>query len=85
MSSQPQQAPTSKTRSAFTITAIILAVIVIAFFMFSSLYADVLWFSQTGYLEVLTTQWIATAVMFASGFVAMAVPVGVSLLVAFRA
>ena len=85
MSSQTQQAPTSKTRSAFTITAIILAVIVIAFFMFSSLYADVLWFSQTGYLEVLTTQWIATAVMFAIGFVAMAVPVGISLLVAFRA
>ncbi|GAA1224965.1 UPF0182 family protein [Rhodoglobus aureus] len=68
-----------------TITAIILAVIVAAFFLFSNLYADVLWFDQAGYLGVLTTQWIANAVMFLIGFVAMAVPVGISLLIAFRA
>jgi hypothetical protein len=53
--------------------------------LFSNLYADVLWFDQAGYLGVLTTQWIANAAMFLIGFVAMAVPVGISLLVAFRA
>jgi len=83
--SSQTQSPPSKSRKAFTITAIILAVIVIAFFSFSNLYADVLWFSQAGYLEVLTTQWIATGVMFAIGFVAMAIPVAISLLIAFRA
>jgi len=83
--SSQTQSPPNKSRKAFTITAIILAVIVIAFFSFSNLYADVLWFSQAGYLQVLTTQWIATGVMFAIGFVAMAIPVAISLLVAFRA
>ncbi|MGV8876977.1 MAG: UPF0182 family protein [Rhodoglobus sp.] len=85
MSTETKSAPPNKTRIAFTITAIILAVIVIAFFLFSSLYADVLWFDQAGYLEVLTTQWIANVVMFLIGFVAMSVPVAISLLVAFRA
>jgi len=77
--------PASRTRVTLTITAAILAIIVVVFFLFAGLYADVLWFDQLGFLEVLTTQWVATVVMFLVGFVAMAVPVWVSIEIAFRA
>lgn len=60
------------------------AVIVIAFFVASGLYTDILWFDQLGYLNVLTTQWFAMAIMFVIGFVAMAVPVWLSIEVAFH-
>jgi uncharacterized membrane protein (UPF0182 family) len=62
----------------------ILAVLVVAFFIFASLYTDWLWFGQLGFREVLTTQWIASAVMFLIGFIGMAVPVWVSIDIAFR-
>ncbi|MCU1407753.1 MAG: hypothetical protein JWQ43_4056 [Glaciihabitans sp.] len=61
-----------------------LAVIVVLFFVFSGLYTDVLWFDQLNFLNVLTTQWIAGVVMFLIGFIAMAVPVWISIEVAFR-
>ena len=79
-------APTaaSRTRVTLTITAVIVAVLVIAFFVVSNLYTDVLWFDQLGYLNVLTTQWFAGAVMFVIGFFGMAIPVFVSIEVAFR-
>ena len=77
--------PVNRTRVALTITAVVLAVLVIIFFIASGLYTDVLWFDQLGFLEVLTTQWAATVVMFLIGFLAMAVPVWVSIEVAFRA
>nr|WP_232466127.1 UPF0182 family protein [Diaminobutyricimonas sp. LJ205] len=66
------------------VTAGVLAALVILFFIFSGLYADILWFDQLGFLSVLTTQWFATAAMFVIGFLAMAVPVWVSIEVAFR-
>jgi len=66
------------------ISAIVLAVIVIAFFAFAGLYSDVLWYQQVGFLNVLTTQWIATVVMFLIGFAAMAIGVGLSIVLAFR-
>jgi uncharacterized protein len=76
--------PANRTRLALTITAVIVAVLVILFFIFSSLYADVLWFDQLGYLKVLTTQWTASAVLFFIGFFAMALPVWLSIEIAFR-
>ncbi|MBX3194613.1 MAG: UPF0182 family protein [Microbacteriaceae bacterium] len=78
-------APRSRTRAALAITAAILAVIVIGFFIFSGLYADVLWYDQLGFLEVLTTQWAALGAMFGIGFVAMAVVVWASIAIAYRA
>jgi len=77
--------PPSRTRVALTITAVIVAALVVVFFIFSGLYTDILWFDQLGFLTVLTTQWWATAIMFAVGFVGMAVPVWVAVEVAFRA
>ena len=77
--------PPSRTRVALTITAVIVAALVVVFFVFSGLYTDILWFDQLGFLSVLTTQWWATAVMFAVGFVGMALPVWIAVTVAFRA
>ena len=82
--STPAASPANRTRVTLTITAVVIAVLVIAFFVVSNLYTDVLWFDQLGYLNVLTTQWIAAAVMFLVGFVAMALPVWISIEVAFR-
>ena len=79
------QQPANRTRIALTITAVIVAALVVLFFAFSNFYADVLWFDQLGFLNVLTTQWTATAVMFLVGFLGMAVPVWVAVEVAFRA
>ncbi len=88
MSSTPTSgtpSTTSRTRVTLTITAVVIAVLVIAFFIISNLYTDVLWFDQLGYLNVLTTQWVAAGVMFLIGFFAMAVPVWASIEIAFRA
>ncbi|WP_372459996.1 UPF0182 family membrane protein [Agromyces humatus] len=60
------------------------AALVIAFFAFTGLYADVLWYDQLGYLPVLTTEWISRIVLFVIGFLAMAVPVWASIQIAYR-
>ena len=46
--------------------------------------ADVLWYDQLGFLNVLTTEWIARIVLFVIGFLAMAVPVWASIQLAYR-
>ncbi len=80
-----QQRPArSSTRVALAVTAAIIGVIVIGFITFSGFYADILWFDQLGYLEVLTTQWFAFGALFAIGFIAMALVVWVSITIAFR-
>jgi uncharacterized protein len=76
--------PRNRTRATIAIGAAILAVLVILFFIFASLYTEVLWFEQLGFQEVLFTGWIAGGVMFLIGFAAMAVPVWLSLQIAFR-
>ncbi|MDQ4138570.1 MAG: UPF0182 family protein, partial [Actinomycetota bacterium] len=84
MSSTATQPPANRTRATIAIGAAILAVLVILFFIFASLYTEVLWFEQLGFLDVLFTQWTAGAVMFLIGFLAMAVPVWLTLQIAFR-
>ena len=81
-SSQTQQQ--TRSRGTLVIAAIVIAVLVVAFFIFTGLYADWLWFEQLGFASVLTTQWIAKSVMFLIGFVAMALPVWLSIDFAFR-
>ncbi|TAM68659.1 MAG: UPF0182 family protein [Microbacteriaceae bacterium] len=58
--------------------------LLIGFFIFASLYTDVLWYSQVGFLEVLTTQWAAGIVLFFAGFLAMALPLWLSMQLAYR-
>ncbi|MEO6827024.1 MAG: UPF0182 family protein [Microbacteriaceae bacterium] len=85
MTSPTSAQPTRRRRRApILITLGILVVLVILFFVFTNLYADVLWFNQLGFLSVLTTQWYAAAALFGIGFVGMAVPVWVCLQLAYR-
>jgi uncharacterized protein len=77
--------PTNRTRLTFTVTAVIVAVIIVGFIVFSGLYADVLWYDQLGYLDVLRTQWVTIAVTFVAAFLAMALPVWLCVEIAFRA
>ncbi|WP_423923223.1 UPF0182 family protein [Frigoribacterium sp. 2-23] len=71
-------------RLPILVTVAVLAALIIAFFIFSSLLTDYLWYQQLGFANVLTTQWVAGAVMFLIGFFAMAIPVFVSIDIAFR-
>jgi uncharacterized membrane protein (UPF0182 family) len=83
--SAPNQAtPPNRSRRIISISLAVIAVLVVAFFVFANLYADWMWFSQLGFTEVLTTQWIARTVMFAVGFLAMAVPVWGAIQLAYR-
>ena len=76
--------PANRSRATLAISAGILAVLVVLFFVFANFYTDVLWFDQLGYLPVLTTQWFATAGMFVVGFLGMFIPVYASLQIAYR-
>ncbi|MBM3714319.1 MAG: UPF0182 family protein, partial [Actinobacteria bacterium] len=83
--SAPNQAtPPNRSRRIISISLAIIAALVVAFFVFASLYADWMWFAQLGFTGVLTTQWIARAVMFVVGFLAMAVPVWGVIQLAYR-
>ncbi|WP_210415963.1 UPF0182 family membrane protein [Humibacter ginsenosidimutans] len=76
--------PPGRRRAAIWITLGIVVVLVIAFFIFANLYTDVLWFSQVGYLNVLTTGWFGGTTMFFIGFLAMAVPLWLCMFLAYR-
>ncbi len=84
MSAQTQQPRIPRRRAPIAITIGVVALLIIAFFVFVGLYADVLWFDQLGYLDVLTTEWIARVLLFLIGFIAMAVPVWASIQIAYR-
>ncbi|WP_448810552.1 UPF0182 family membrane protein [Agromyces bauzanensis] len=84
MSAQTQVPRIPRRRAPIAITIGVVAVLVIAFFVFVGLYADVLWYDQLGFLNVLTTEWIARIVLFVIGFVAMALPVWGSIQIAYR-
>lgn len=71
-------------RRIFGISLAIIAALIAAFFVFASLYTEFLWFDQVGFTEVLTTQWVATVVMFLVGFLGMAVPLFVVIQLAYR-
>ncbi|MFT4135754.1 UPF0182 family protein [Microbacterium sp.] len=83
--SVPNQAtPPSSSRRAVGITLAVIAALVGLFFVFATLFADWLWYEQLGFDSVLLTQWTARVVMFAIGFVAMAVPVFAAIQLAYR-
>ncbi|WP_313356359.1 UPF0182 family protein [Microbacterium sp.] len=82
--SAPQPATPSTSRRILAISVAIIAAIIAAFFVFSSLYTEFLWFDQLDFASVLTTQWIATATMFAVGFLGMALPIFLCIQLAYR-
>lgn len=86
-SSRPTPPSPSKGARRFgplILTLAIVVALIIGFFWFSGFYADALWFTQLGFQQVLYTRWIATIVMFLIGFVAMAVPTYLVLMIAYR-
>ncbi|KDA06591.1 membrane protein [Microbacterium sp. CH12i] len=82
--SAPTPATPHTSRRILTISLAIIAAIIAAFFVFASLYTDFLWFDQLNFANVLTTQWLAVAVMFVIGFLGMAVPLFVVIQLAYR-
>ncbi|WP_457100267.1 UPF0182 family membrane protein [Microbacterium sp. P5_E9] len=82
--SAPNSATPSRSRRVIAISLAIIAVLVVAFFVFANLYADWLWYAQLGFQSVLATQWLARLVMFAIGFLGMAVPVWLAIQLAYR-
>jgi uncharacterized membrane protein (UPF0182 family) len=76
--------PPGRRRAAIWITLGVVVAVVILFFVFAGLYADILWYQQLGYLNVLTTQWLAGTAMFFIGFFAMALPLWLSIQLAYR-
>ncbi|MET0726466.1 MAG: UPF0182 family protein [Leifsonia sp.] len=84
MTSSAADPSVQRRRAPLIITIVVVAALVVGFFVFAGVYADVLWFDQLGFLSVLTTQWVAGASMFLIGFVAMAVPVWACIQIAYR-
>ncbi|MFF7292005.1 UPF0182 family protein [Microbacterium sp. NPDC008134] len=82
--SAPNPATPRTSRRIFGISLVIIAALIAVFFVFASLYTEFLWFDQVGFTGVLTTQWIATVVMFVIGFLGMAVPLFVVIQLAYR-
>ncbi len=82
--SSPNPATPRTSRRILGISLVIIAALIAAFFVFASLYTEYLWFDQVHYASVLTTQWFATVVMFVIGFLGMAVPLFVSIQLAYR-
>ncbi|WP_431280216.1 UPF0182 family protein [Leifsonia poae] len=84
MSSTAAVRPPARRRAAIWITLGVIVALVILFFVFAGLYADILWYQQLGFLNVLTTQWLAAGVMFFIGFLGMAVPLWLAIQLAYR-
>lgn len=84
MSAQTQEPRTSRRRAPIAITIGVVGALLIGFFIFAGIYADVLWFRQLGFVDVLATEWIARIVLFVIGFLAMALPVWGSIQLAYR-
>ncbi|KNY07467.1 UPF0182 family membrane protein [Microbacterium sp. GCS4] len=82
--SAPNPATPRTSRRIFGISLAIIAALIAAFFVFASLYTEYLWFDQLDFAGVLTTQWIATVIMFVVGFLGMAVPLFVAIQLAYR-
>ncbi|GAA3927806.1 UPF0182 family protein [Microbacterium soli] len=74
----------SSSRRIIAVSVAIIFALIVAFFIFASLYTEYLWFDQLAFSTVLTTQWFATASMFLVGFLGMALPIFVCIQLAYR-
>src|SRR5690625_1721297 len=71
-------------RSPLLLTLVSVAILLIAFISFTQVYTEVLWFRQLDATKVFRTMWVTRGLTFLAGFVLMAVPVWVSLHLAYR-
>jgi len=86
-SSTDHDATTTRRRrriSPIAVTVVLVALLILAFLAVAAVSTEVLWYQQLGFLNVLTTQWLAAGVMFVIGFLAMAVPVFFAIDIAYR-
>ena len=78
---------TPRRRSRRAVIAISLAVVValiICFFVFASLYTDILWYRQFGFMGVLMTEWAGNAGFFFGGLILMGGALWLSIATAYR-
>lgn len=80
----PTPAAPRRSRRIIAVSLAVIAALVAAFFLFANLYADWLWYDQLGYTSVLLTQWAARAIMFVIGFLGMALPLWLTIQLAYR-
>ena len=86
-SARPPQAPTStgsRRPSPLLLTIIAVLALVALFVVFAQIYTEVLWFQQLERFDVFATEWVTKGVLFAIGFVLMAVPLWFMLFYAHR-
>ena len=51
-------------RSPVAVTAVVVAIIIVASIALANIWTEIQWYSQLGYLEVFRTQWVARLVIF---------------------
>lgn len=73
-----------RTPSRLAIVIGILVALLLGFFTFAGLWADVLWFNQLGFSTVLFTAWFARIGSFLLGFSVMAIAAWLSLTISYR-
>ena len=71
-------------RSPLLLTLVSVAILLVAFIAFTQVYTEILWFKQVGASQVFRTMWITRGLTFLAGFIVMAVPVWISLHLAYR-
>ncbi len=71
-------------RTPLFITIAVVLALLAGFVSFSGVWVDVLWFTQVGFTSVLFTQWIALAAIGVASFLLMAVPLWLSMSIAYR-
>lgn len=80
----PDAGPSGPRRiSPLAITIGVLAVLIILLVIASEVWTKYLWMDQLTYTDVLTTRWLTQGLLFLSGFVAFAVPLFLSLRLAY--
>jgi len=71
-------------RSPIAVTLTVLAAVVILVMILAHFWTEVLWYDQLGFLQVLRTEWVVRAVLFAVGFLVMAGATAFALRLAYR-
>ncbi len=71
-------------RSPLIVAVGVVVALIAGFVSFASVWVDVLWYDQAGFTSVLFTQWIALGIIGVSAFFLMAVPLWLSLNIAYR-
>ncbi|WP_346057688.1 UPF0182 family protein [Leucobacter alluvii] len=80
----PAQATRQRRLSPLAITVVLVVILILGFLAVAAVLAEVMWYRQTGYLPVLTTQWLAAGATFLIGFLGIAVPVFFAIDIAYR-